>query len=129
MSQSEHILVVDDLSAHRNVVAFNLAKAGFRVTAAAHPARALASAHHEQFDLVITDYYMPDYSGTDFVRKLREIDSYVATPIIMLTARANELNLDHLRDELSVLVVPKPCSMTCLLDKVSKCLAIARSAC
>ena len=128
-SPSEHVLVVEDQPAHRNVVAFNLSKAGFQVTTAASPVKALALAKHEQFDAVITDYYMPDYSGTDFVKLLRESDGYLATPIILLTARADELNLQRIRDELSVLVLSKPCSMARLVETVTKCLDLARSSC
>lgn len=126
--QSERILVVDDQTSHRNVVAFNLANAGYKVSTAANAPNALTLAEHEHFDLIITDYYMPDYTGTDLIRGLRETDGYASTPIILLTARANELNLQQLRNDLSVLVVSKPCSMARLLDMVSKCLAIARTA-
>ena len=128
-SQPEHILVVDDYSPHRNAVAFSLTKAGFRVSAAASPIKALTLAEHEDFDLVITDYYMPDYAGSDLVKKLRENDQYAGTPVILLTARADELNVEQLRDELSVLVVPKPCSTKHLVEIVAKCLAMARSGC
>ncbi len=129
MSNSEHILVVDDYSAHRNAIAFALSQAGFRVAAAADAARALTLAQKDQFDLIITDYYMPDYSGTDLVKKLREEEKYAKTPIILLTARAGELNKQHLREDLSVFVVSKPCSTNHLVHIVTKCLAAARSAC
>lgn len=128
-SQSEHVLVVDDYSAHRNAVAFSLSKAGFRVSVAASAVKALLLAEHEHFDLVVTDYYMPDYAGSDLVKKLREKDRYAQIPIILLTARAHELNVEQLRDELSVLVVPKPCPTKHLVELVSRCLAMARNTC
>jgi DNA-binding response OmpR family regulator len=128
-SEPEHILVVEDQPAHRNVLAFNLTQAGFRVTVAASPVKAFALAQHEQFDLIITDYYLPDYSGSDFVKLLRKTDNYVATPVVMLTGRAEELNVQALRDTLSVLVLSKPCSMARLLEIVSKCLEAVRTTC
>jgi two-component system chemotaxis response regulator CheY len=127
-SEPDHILVVDDYSAHRNALSFSLSKAGFKVSAAADAARALKLADNEHFDLVITDYYMPDYSGSDFIKKLRENEKYANTPTILLTARADELNLDRLRDDLSVLVVAKPCSTKHLVEMVTKCLALAHEA-
>ncbi len=127
-SRTEHILVVDDYSAHRNAVAFGLTKAGFRVSAAASATKAMMLAEHEDFDLVITDYYMPDFTGSDLVKKLRENDKYVSIPIILLTGRTNELNVRQLRDDLSVLVVSKPCPTKHLAELVSKCLEMARSA-
>lgn len=126
-SQGEHILVVDDQTTHRNVVAFNLVKAGYRVAAAASATKALMLAEHEHFDLVITDYFMPDYTGTDLAKRLREMEKYAATPIILLTGRADELNVQHVQDDSCVLVISKPFSMSQLMRTVSKCLALARS--
>jgi len=57
------------------------------------------------------------------------MDDYTNTPIILLTGRAEELNTQRVRNDLSVLVVSKPFSMANLMDMVSKCLALARSAC
>ena len=127
-SQPEHILVLEDHAPHRNVVAFSLAKAGYKVTAAAEAGKALSLAQYEHFDLIIiVDYYLPDYPGTDLVKQLRETDEYKQTPVILLTGRAEELNLERLRESLSVLVLSKPCPMAHLVDTVSKCLAIAHS--
>jgi len=127
--QTQHILVVDDLRAHRAVVGFNLEKAGFRVTTAANTAEALKLAEREHFDLLITDYYMPHQTGADLVGKLRETDRYADTPVILLTAKASELNLEYLSKKLSARVVSKPCSIARLIDMVSDCLATARSRC
>lgn len=121
-SQSQHVLVVEDDSVQRNVVSFNLAKAGFRVTVAADVVCALKLVEHEHFDLIITDYYLPDYTGTDFVEKLREIEEYNSTPVIFVTGRAKELNREYLRDNLSARVVSKPYNVAQLVDMVSECL-------
>ena len=127
--QPEHILVLEDEPTHRDVVAYHLASGGFRVATAAEATEALFLAQQEHFDLVLADYYLPDYPATDFVKLLREIDEYRRVPVILLTARADELNRQHLRDDLGLLVLSKPCSMESLLHTVSKCLAIARGAC
>ncbi len=123
--QAHHILVLEDNPTHRNVVVFNLRKAGYCVSTAAESAKALLLARGQQFDLVIADYYLPDYPGTDFIRLLRRIDGYERTPVILLSGRSGELNVDRLRDELLVFVLSKPCSMAKLVDSVTKCLAIA----
>jgi len=123
--EPQHILVLEDDPTHRNVIAFNLTHAGFRVTTAAESAKALSLAQHDHFDLVITDYYLPDYPGTDFVKLLREFDGYEHVPAILLTGRAEELDQKRLRDELLILLLSKPCAMARLVDTVSKCLAIA----
>jgi len=121
--QSGHILVVDDLRAHRRVVAFNLEKAGYRVSTAACAAEALKLAERDQFHLVITDHFMPNCTGADLVRKLRETDRYADTPMILLSAKTNELNLPHLYNSLSVLMVSKSCSISRLIGIVRSSLA------
>ena len=128
-SQPQHLLLLEDAPTYRSVAAFNLSQAGFKVTTAAEAGKALLLAEHEHFDLAIVDYYLPDYPGTDLIKQLRELDEYEHVPIIVLTARAEELNLDYLRNELSVLVLSKSCTMKQLVQTVTKCLAIARAAC
>ena len=122
------ILLLEDNPTHRNVCAFNLTNAGYRVTIAGLSAKALVLARQQPFDLILTDYYLPDYPGTDFIRLLRQVDGYQRTPVILLTARAEELNADKLRDELLVSMLSKPCTMEKLVGTVSECLAGAHCA-
>ncbi|MHC4402736.1 MAG: response regulator [Planctomycetota bacterium] len=123
--KSGHILILEDEPTQRDVLAYNLASAGFRVAAAAEAAEAFRLALHTHYDLVVADYYLRDYPGTDFIALLRKIEDYERVPIILVTARAEELNLEYMREELSLLVIPKPYSMNRLLHTVSRCLAIA----
>ena len=80
-----HILVVDDDSRIRDLLARYLQDHGFRVTTAVDAASARATMRSLAFDLLILDVMMPLESGLDFARSLRT-ESRV--PILMLTARA-----------------------------------------
>ena len=80
-----HILVVDDDSRIRDLLARYLQDNGFRVTTAIDTASARACMRSLAFDLLILDWMMPQESGIDFARSLRT-ESQV--PILMLTARA-----------------------------------------
>ena len=80
-----HILVVDDDSRIRDLLARYLQDNGFRVTTAIDAASARATMRSLAFDLLILDVMMPQESGLDFARALRT-ESHV--PILMLTARA-----------------------------------------
>jgi CheY-like chemotaxis protein len=126
--EPEHVLVVDDLPVHRRVVAFNLENAGYRVTTAEDAATALELAGREQFDLVVSDYFMPHQTGADLVEKLRQTDGYSDTPVILLTAHAPELNLARLANTLGVLVVSKSCPLSRLIAVVASCLKTRRAA-
>ncbi len=127
-SQPDHILVLEDEPKWRKITEFGLTTAGFRVTVAAEATKALLLAQQEHFDLVLSDYYLPDYSGTDFIRLLRDIDGYQCAPVILWSADLWELNEQRLRDELSVLLMSKGCSMKELVDKISGCIATTRCA-
>jgi two-component system, OmpR family, phosphate regulon response regulator OmpR len=80
-----HILVVDDDSRIRDLLARYLHDHGYRVTTAIDAASARATMRSLAFDLLILDVMMPKESGIEFAKALRE-DSQV--PILMLTARA-----------------------------------------
>ncbi len=120
---SAHILFLEDDPAYQKVVTFALQKKGFQVTAAAQAAAALECAEQERFDLVISDYHLPDSTGTDFVDRLREIDGHQRVPVIFLTGKAEEFSQQDLGKGL--LVVSKLSSMKCLAETVSRCLAEA----
>jgi two-component system, OmpR family, phosphate regulon response regulator OmpR len=80
-----HILVVDDDSRIRDLLARYLQDNGFRVTTAIDAATARATMRGLYFDLLILDVMMPQESGIEFARSVRA-ESRV--PILMLTARA-----------------------------------------
>jgi len=88
------ILVAEDTSAHAKVLRFCLVGAGYDVTVAVDGRQAWMAAQREQFDLVITDYKMPNMSGIDLCRLLRQDRLYVRTPIILVSAFCQELRLD-----------------------------------
>ena len=128
MSSEAHILVVDDEPGMRSMMGFELAERGHLVTEAVDGSEAIGHLERSEFDLVITDYFLPDYPGTDFVRLLRDSDHYKDVPVILLTGRADELDCQRLRDDLFLLVLSKQCGSLQLLVAVFKCLAAVRSA-
>ena len=85
---SAQILVVEDEPAVRELVAFHLTQAGFRVTEA--DTLADADPHALSVDAVVLDWMLPDGSGVDWLRRLRESSKGERQPVLMLTARASE---------------------------------------
>jgi len=65
-----------------------LVKAGHQVTIALGPRQALEIARNESFDLVLCDINMPEMSGISLVSKLRRLDNFQYTPIIMVTTES-----------------------------------------
>jgi DNA-binding response OmpR family regulator len=86
---SHHILIVDDDALLRRSLAFNLEKAGYRVSAAAEAEDALAQARLDPPDLVLLDIGLPGMDGLDALRNLRQ---QIDVPVIFVTARRRELD-------------------------------------
>ena len=86
---SRHILAVDDDTLLRRSLAFNLEKAGYRVSTAGSAEDALAQVQIDPPDLVILDIGLPGMDGMDALRKLRQ---QMPVPVIFLTARRRELD-------------------------------------
>lgn len=80
-----HLLVVDDDSRIRTLLARYLGEHGFRVTSAADAAEARRRLDGLAFDLLIVDVTMPGENGLDLTRSLRE---NMDVPILILTARS-----------------------------------------
>jgi len=86
---AKKILVVDDEKNIVDIVAFNLHKEGHEVIVARDGEKCLEAFEKESPDLVILDIMMPKMDGFEACRKIREKSQ---VPIIMLTARAEEVD-------------------------------------
>jgi two-component system phosphate regulon response regulator PhoB len=87
---SELILVVDDEPHIVALVAYHLAKAGYRVSTAATGPDALTRADRERPALIVLDLMLPGMSGFDVLKKLRARDHTRNIAVLMLTARREE---------------------------------------
>jgi two-component system phosphate regulon response regulator PhoB len=92
MSQAggERVLVVDDEPDIVALVAYHLAKAGYRVSTAATGPDALRAAREERPALIVLDLMLPGMSGFDVLEKLRAHDATRDVAVLMLTARREE---------------------------------------
>ena len=87
---SHRILVVDDEPDITALVAYHLAKAGYRVSTAANGPDALKAAREERPDIVILDVMLPGASGYDVLAELRRREETREVGVILLTARREE---------------------------------------
>ena len=116
------ILVADDESHILNVVSLKLRNAGYRVLTARDGQEALDIALAERPDLLITDYHMPQLSGLELCRRLKQEKSTSTMPAIMLTARGYHLE-DRDTEESGILkMLSKPFSPRHLLATVNEVL-------
>jgi two-component system phosphate regulon response regulator PhoB len=89
---AERILVVDDEPDLLELVRLNLDQAGFQVETADSGGAALHALRKSPPDLMILDLMLPDLSGTEICREVRANPELAHLPIIMLTARAEEVD-------------------------------------
>lgn len=86
----ERVLVVDDESDIVALVAYHLAKSGFKVSTATNGGEALERARQEHPGLIVLDLMLPDMSGFQVLETIRGEESIADTPVLMLTARREE---------------------------------------
>jgi DNA-binding response OmpR family regulator len=89
MADSSTILLVDDEEAVRKVLTFPLERDGYTVVQAADGEEAIERFGHQPVDLVVLDIMLPKLDGLEVCKQLRAQSS---VPIIMLTARDDELD-------------------------------------
>src|SRR4029077_15495061 len=119
----ETILIVEDEFALRDTLTYNLKKEGFTVEAVGDGRSALESARQLKPDLIVLDIMLPELDGFEVARILRK---EMTTPILMLTARDDEIDrvvgLEMGADD----YLTKPFSMRELMARVKAQLRRAR---
>ncbi|MGA2868336.1 MAG: response regulator transcription factor [Verrucomicrobiota bacterium] len=117
------ILVVDDEPEAVELLEFNLKQAGYAVTTAGDGAEALKRARTQSPDMIVLDVMLPEMDGFEICKSLRLDSTTAKIPIIMLTAKAAEidrvLGLELGADD----YLTKPFSPRELLLRIKKILA------
>lgn len=120
------ILVVDDEPDALEILGFKLREAGYTPIFAKDGTRALAIAREERPELIVLDLMLPEVDGLEVCKILRRDASTASIPVIMLTARAAEmdrvLGLELGADD----YVTKPFSPRELVIRIRKQLSRAR---
>jgi DNA-binding response OmpR family regulator len=90
MQQASHILVIEDDPAVANSLSEGLRRDGYTVTWFSHAAEGVAFARDQQPNLIVLDLRLPDQSGFDTCRQMRQLGLH--QPILMLTALGDEID-------------------------------------
>jgi DNA-binding NtrC family response regulator len=123
---SEEVLVVDDEPQMLIAIHETLRRSGYAVTTAGSAMEALCRLREKYFNLVITDYRMPEVTGIDLLKKLKNLAPQ--TPVVMLTAYGTIQNaVDAMRLGAFDYLL-KPFSSESLEGVVRRALVAARSA-
>jgi two-component system phosphate regulon response regulator PhoB len=91
-SDQPTVLVVEDEPAQREVLAYNLEAEGFRVIRAEDGEEALLRVEEDAPDIIVLDWMLPRVSGIEVCRRLKMRAETRSVPIIMLSARSEEVD-------------------------------------
>ncbi len=120
------ILVIEDERDLQDILAYNLRQAGHEVFQATRGKDGVALAKRERPDLVILDLMLPDIPGTEVCKELQQAASTRGVPVIMLTAKGEEVDRIVGFEVGASDYVVKPFSMRELLLRVNAVLGRAQ---
>src|SRR5580693_2822567 len=86
-SRPSRLLIVDDNEMNRDMLARRLARKGYEIATTESAQQLLQRVREDAVDLVLLDIEMPEISGLDALKTLREVYSATELPIIMVTAK------------------------------------------
>ena len=91
---AKKILVIEDDPAISRLVDYSLRHEGYEVTAATNGLEGIRKAHNENPDLIILDVMLPGMDGFEICHKLRAEEDTAKLPILMFSAKAQEIDKD-----------------------------------
>jgi two-component system phosphate regulon response regulator PhoB len=118
MTLKPTVLVAEDENALVTLLRYNLEREGYRVLDTQDGEEALLIAAEEKPDVIILDWMMPQLSGIEVCRRLRQRQETRNVPILMLTARGEETDRIRGLDTGADDYITKPFSMTELLARL-----------
>jgi len=119
------VLVVDDEASLRNLVRTTLESDSYRILEASDGDEALEIALLERPDLLVVDWMMPGRTGIEVVKELRKTERGKEIPIVMLTARGQQVDIERGREAGVTVYLVKPFSPLQLIDTVEDLLGRA----
>lgn len=118
-----HILVADDDRDIRELITFTLMFVGHKVTQAANGEEAVALAKQIKPDLILTDVRMPKMTGYQLCQTLRAMDEFKNTPIVILSAKGQDDEIEMGKDSGATDYMLKPFPPNLLQQRVAELLA------
>ncbi len=122
---SQHILVVDDEPMVRDALKMVLTFEGNTVELASDGPEALQKVAEKKFDIIFTDYKMPQMSGDDLARCIKK--KYPDQVIVMVTAYACFLSSSQKRTMPIDFIVTKPFDLQTIVDAVKRAYEINKA--
>ncbi len=121
MNREPHILFVDDEQLLHNLFQRLFSRHGIQVTSCSSALQAIDELKKQAYDLVVTDFMMPDMDGFALLGHIRE--NYPETRVIMITAHANVQHAVRMMQHGAIDYIAKPFATAELVERVQASLA------
>jgi CheY-like chemotaxis protein len=105
---SKRIVVAEDFNVSRKIIVSTLAKEGYTVLEAADGKEAAELFDGSHFDLLITDFNMPNMNGAELIKKVRSREVYSYMPILLLTTEVRQEKIQQALDGNITALIKKP---------------------
>lgn len=122
MSQDRLVLYVEDDEDIRSITEFALDDEGFVLASCSNGEDAVKKARDIQPNLLLLDVMMPGMDGPTTLQKLREYKHLTATPVIFMTAKVQEVEVQKYLDLGAVGVIGKPFDPITLPEQIKEIL-------
>ncbi|MQC27045.1 MAG: response regulator [Chloroflexi bacterium] len=119
------ILIAEDQQDLRDMISFALRLEGHQVAVTMDGQEALDKAEEADPDLFILDIHMPIITGYEVCRQLKARPQFYATPIIMISAKGNDDEIQAGLDAGAQIYIRKPFAPQALMDHVNALLSPA----
>ncbi len=114
------ILFVDDSESIREIVNFTLTKEGYEVILSSNGKEALNYLNGQEFNLIITDLYMPEMDGIELIKQIRGKPEYKYTPILFLSTESQAEKKMEAKNAGATGWIVKPFVPAKLLEAINK---------
>ena len=121
---AKKILIVEDQPHIARIMSDVLRKQGYELELATNGIMAIEACRNFNPDLVFLDIMMPLKSGLDALAEMRQIETMRKTPVVFLTAKADQSDREHAAALGAVAFLPKPFSPRTIVSVAAETLAL-----
>ena len=121
-SPEQTVLIIEDEADAAELFAEMMRVSGFRVLKTSSSAPAISLMAAEKPDIVLLDVMMPDVSGLDFLRQMREDPALASIPVVIVSAKSMPADIRHGMEAGASIYLTKPVGFLELKDAVERAL-------
>ncbi len=125
MAQNKKVLIIDDSVTNVFLIESVLIEYGYTVMTALSATEALVRLNKQKPDLILLDLLMPQVSGFDFIKQIKQSSEFADIPVIIVSAVTDGDSITEVLKLGAVEYIKKPVVLTVLIDKIESVLSVS----